>query len=175
MAQDMWKAGPETIKTMVGLINQYHPDLAIIQDEIVILFKDKASVTNGVTILGKTKKSPPILPVLTDKKFDYRFIIEIGADEWNKLTDEQRTALIDHHLCSMKVEEDAQSGEIKCSIKPPDFVGYKDEVARHGMWRPLDDDTLTAVENMFQNASSQAPKKRAVGSTELEDLVSSVE
>jgi len=170
MAQDIWKAGPETTKIMVDLINQYHPDLAIIQEEIILLFKDKASVSNGVTILGKTKKAPPILPVLTDKKYDYRFIIEIGADQWNGLSDSQRVALIDHHLCSILVEEDAQSGEIKCSIKPPDFTGYKDEVARHGMWRPLDDETLHAVEKMFHDATTgTGPSKRAAGN--LESLI----
>jgi hypothetical protein len=49
----------------------------------------------------------------------------------------------------MKVEEDEKNGGFKCSIRPPDFVGYKEEVERHGMWRPMDEDTLSIIEEMF--------------------------
>lgn len=160
MGQDIWKAGSDVEKVKKDLIAQYHPDLAIIEEEIVIIFKEKSSIASGKVIAGKTKKAPPILGVLTDKKFEYRFIIELGADTWATLDDKQRVALIDHHLCSMECVEDADSGEIKCSVKPPDFSGYKEEFERHGMWRPLDDDTINAVENMFKDDNSKTPKKR---------------
>jgi hypothetical protein len=69
------------------------------------------------------------------------------------------------------VEEDANSGEIKCSIRQPDFTGFKDEVARWGMWRPLDDETLTAVEKMFEGAAKDAPKKRSRAAGDAADII----
>jgi hypothetical protein len=153
-----------------NLIANHHPHLALIEDEIGVIFREKASEVAGVVILGKTKKAPPILSVLTDKKFNYRFLIELGADEWQALTPGQQRALLDHHLCSMLVEEDPNSGAIKCQIRPPDFIGYKEEVERHGMWRPYDDELLSAVEKVFAKKAPPKPKKRAADA-DLDDVL----
>lgn len=146
---EIWKAGKDVMDLMLRLIAEHHPHLAMIESDIGIVFREKAIEKNGKTILGVTKKAPPMLSVLTDKKFNYKFIVELGADAWQTLSDRQRMALIDHHLCSMSVEEDEDKGTLSCSMRPPDFLGYKEEVERWGMWRPLDDDTLTALEHMF--------------------------
>lgn len=146
---DFWKAGKEVMSIVQKLIADHHPHLALIEKDITVVFKDKATEKCGLIIPGNTKKAPPLMRVLTDKKFDYKFIIELGADAWNELDDKQRVALLDHHMCAMKVEEDEKGGGVKCSIRPPDFVGYKEEVERHGMWRPMDDETLSIIEDMF--------------------------
>jgi hypothetical protein len=152
---DIWKADKKVMKMVSDLIAQHHPHLLLIEDEIGVIFREKASEVAGVIILGKTKKAPSLLSVLTDKKFTYRFIIELGADEWNNnLDDRQRMALLDH----------------QCTIRPPDFIGYTEEVQRWGMWRPIDDDTLTAVEKMFGNAAKTRVKKRAADAN-VEDIV----
>jgi hypothetical protein len=173
---DIWKAGPEVMKQVSVLIGKYHPHLALIEDEIGVIFREKASEIAGMVILGKTKKAPPLMSVLTDKKFNFRFLIELGADEWQQLTPPQQTALLDHHLCSMMAEEDTNSGEIKCYIRPPDFLAYKDEVLRHGMWRPMDDETLSAVEQMFGKKSKVAkPQKRAADPSDLDDVMDALD
>jgi hypothetical protein len=173
---DTWKAGPDVMKQVSTLIGQYHPHLALIEEEIAVVFREKASEVAGTIILGKTKKAPAILTVLTDKKFNYRFIIELGADEWQSLTLQQQAALLDHHLCSMVAEEDANTGEIKCGIRPPDFLGYREEVERHGMWRPMDDETLSAVEKMFGKAAKAGkPKKRAADPEDLDDMLDALD
>ena len=171
MASDQWKAGSDVMQTMRNLISQFHPDLAMIEDEISIIFKEKASTAAGKKILGKTRKAPPLLPILTDKQFQYRFVIELAADEWQTLDNKQQEALIDHHLCSIMIEENEETGDVKYSLRPPDFVGYKDEVARHGMWRPMDDDTINAVDKAFREVLD-APQKRAA-SSDVESLLES--
>lgn len=153
---DYWKAGKDVMDRVRKLIANYHPNLALIEDEIAVVFKDKATERGGVVIPGNTKKAPALMSVLTDKKFEYKFIIEIGADIWNNLTNAQQEALLDHHLCAMLVEEDEKSGGIKCSLRLPDFVGYKEEFERHGMWRPMDDDTLSVIEEMFGKKAEEA-------------------
>jgi hypothetical protein len=171
---DTWKAGPDVMTQVSTLIGQYHPHLALIEDEIAVVFREKASEVAGTIILGKTKKAPSLITVLTDKKFNFRFIIELGADEWQALTLQQQSALLDHHLCSMVAEEDPNTGEIKTGIRPPDFLGYREEVERHGMWRPMDDETLSVVEKMFGKAAKQ-PKKREAEPEDLDDALDALD
>lgn len=170
---DYWKAGKDVMDIVSKLIGKYHPHLALIEKEIGVVFKDKATEKAGLVIPGNTKKAPPLLEILTDKKFTYKFIIELGADAWQQLDPKQQHALIDHHLCAMLVEEDKDGG-LKCSLRPPDFVGYKEEVERWGMWRPMDDDTLTIIEQMFgQKAEEHAAqvKKRIADDDSLDGVL----
>lgn len=139
MAVDIWIASSDVSDVVTKLIANYHPDLALVSDEIAILFREKASKSGGRVVLGKTKKAPNLLSVLGDK--DYKFILELAADEWMTLSGEQQTALLDHLLCHCGVEEDANSGDIKYTIKSPDLNFFSAELERHGNWRPNDEMT----------------------------------
>ncbi len=152
---ELWKAGNDVMKLLKQLIANHHPHLVMIETDIAVVFRQKAIEKHGRVVLGTTKKAPPALAVLTDKKFSYKFIIELGADSWQALSNRQQMALLDHHLCSMVVEEDEEKGTMTCSIRLPDFYGYKEEVERWGMWRPLDDDTLTVLEQMFGKSTDE--------------------
>lgn len=174
---ERWKAGPDVMKKVKSLIAKYHPHLALVEDEIAVVFREKAVEKSGKVLMGNTSKATPLLEVLTDKKFGYRFIVELGADVWqNELDDRQQLALLDHHLCAMKVEDDGQGGR-KYSLRPPDFVGYKEEVERWGMWRPMDDDTLSIIEQMFGEKAKEGKtkvQKRVSARTpdDIDDLLS---
>jgi len=145
---DIWKAGPDVQKMLLDLIKKHHPRLLLVQDEIAVVFKEKASTPGGVTVFGKSSKAPPLLGALTQT--DWKFVITLAADQWeHSLSETQRMALLDHHLCSMIVEEDGDQGTIKCSIKPPEGW-YREEIERWGFWRPsCDPDAPTPVEQMF--------------------------
>ena len=132
---EVWQASDDVMKTIKVLIANHHPDLVAVEDEIAVLFREKASKAGDDKVfLGKSKKAPAILSVLSDTK--WKFIIELAWDQWEDLNDKERLALLDHHLCALRTEEDETSGEIKkCWIQPPDVVFYKDEVERHGSWR----------------------------------------
>jgi len=154
---DIWKAGKDVMDQVENLIMQHHHELSPFTKEIAILFREKAGKSGGVPILGRSKKSPPILNVLGDG--DYKFIIEIAADEWANLTDVQKTALLDHHLCACTVEQD-KNGEDKFMITPPDFVGYRGELERHGIWREQSSTNTnaqqtSAIEALFTNDVSE--------------------
>jgi hypothetical protein len=168
-----WKAGKDVMDIVQKLIAKHHPHLALIEKDIGVVFKDKATEKAGLVIPGNTKKAPPLMEILTDKKFNYKFIIELGADAWQQLNDKQQQALLDHHLCAMLVEEDKEGG-LKCSIRPPDFVGYKEEVERWGMWRPMDEDTLTIIEEMFGKKAEEHTanvRKRAGDAEDLDEVL----
>ena len=140
------------------LIANYHPQLVLVEDEIAVLFREKASKAGGQVVLGKSKKAPSIIGVLGD--IEYKFIIELAADEWSGLTNAQQTALLDHHLCACSVEENPTTGTMSCFISPPDVVAYRGEIERHGMWRDSGNPEL---------ATTNAPVMEIFGTTTTEE------
>jgi hypothetical protein len=134
MATDMWEAGADVWAIVQDLISKYHPNLALVDKSIAVIFRGKASKSGGQVVLGTSKKASSLFKVLG--KNEYRFILEIAGDEWGHLSDEQRIALIDHLLCACKVEEDEKSGDLKLSIASPEVSFFWDELKRHGDWRP---------------------------------------
>lgn len=134
-SNDLWIAPAEVVEAVAKLIAAHHPMLAHCDKEIAVIFKAKAGTTGGQKVLGRTTRAAPLLSVLT--KQDYKYVLEIAADEWQLLNELQRTALLDHLLCYCKVEEDEQSGEIKFGLRAPQVSMFWDEVKRHGVWRSM--------------------------------------
>ena len=120
MSMDTWEAGTDVWKLVQHHISHNHPNLALVDKEIAVIFRAKASKSGGQVVLGKA---------------DYKFILEIAGDEWGKMGDPQRSALIDHLLCACKVEEDEKTGDLKFSIASPEVSFFWDELKRHGDWR----------------------------------------
>lgn len=133
MAKDTWEAGKEVWDLVQYHISNHHPNLALVDKEIAVIFHGKASKSGGQVVLGKSRKASALFKVLG--KADYKFILEIAGDEWAKLSNGQQSALIDHLLCACKVEEDEKTGDIKCSIATPEVSFFWDELKRHGDWR----------------------------------------
>ena len=132
MATEYWKAGKDVMTQMETLLG-YHPDLALVEDEIAVVFREKAAKKGGKVVLGTSKKAPAMIGVLGDT--EYKFILEIAADEWQGLNTKQQLALLDHLLCGCGVEENANTGTMKTFIRTPDVAFYWDELDRHGDWR----------------------------------------
>ena len=132
---DVWIAPPEVMELIQYHIAHNHPALALVDKEIVAVFKEKAGKRGGQVVLGVARRAPPILSILG--KSDYKFILEIAADEWGKLTTDQRSALVDHLLCQCRVVEDQETHEMKFSMAEPEVRYFFDELARHGHWRPV--------------------------------------
>ncbi len=131
---DKWQGGSDIQAKVKSLIGSAHPHLIDISDEIVVIFKEKASMKGKLPILGKTSKAPAILSVLGSK--DWKFILEIPHDEWEGLAADQQEALLDHLLCYISGEEDEKSGDMKYSLTSPDISYFSEEVSRRGHWRP---------------------------------------
>jgi hypothetical protein len=131
---DTWEAGKDEYAIMQDLISKNHPHLALVDKEIAIIFREKASKSGGQVVLGKSRKAGNLFKVLG--KADYKFIVEVAADEWQRLADYQRVALIDHLLCACKVTEDEKTGDLKFSLASPEVSFFWEELKRHGDWRP---------------------------------------
>jgi hypothetical protein len=131
----IYKAESDVVDMVKELVGQHHPDLALVVDEIAVVFREKAASRGGRAVLGKSAKASPLIGVLGNT--DYKFIIELGGDTWLELTNRQRKALLDHLLCACRAEED--DGDVKYSIAPPDVSFFWDELDRWGDWRPRPD------------------------------------
>ncbi len=139
MATEYYKANTEIQDKVMELIGKGHPDLSLVADEIIVVFRDKAGKRGGQVVLGSAKKVSAMANALAGE--DYKFVLEVAADQWEEeLTTKQREALLDHLLCACRCDEDPKSGDIKCYIAPPDIMAYRENVERYGMWFPKEED-----------------------------------
>jgi len=132
---ELWKANDEIHTTVRDLIGRNHPDLALIVDEIVVIFREKAPNSGGQILLGIPRRAPTLANVLSGE--EYKFVLELGADAWENLTSHKKEALLDHLLTSCRCEEDPKSGEMKCTIARPDISAFRENIERYGMWFPV--------------------------------------
>lgn len=138
MAVELWKANDEIHTKVKELIANYHPDLALVVDEIVVVFREKAGKAGGQVVLGNSKKVAPIANAIGNT--DYKFVLELASDQWeNELTAKQREALLDHLLTACRCEEDTKTGDVKCTVARPDIMAFRENIERYGMWFPKED------------------------------------
>jgi hypothetical protein len=130
---DIWLAGNDVFGEMQNILREHHPQLLPIQDEIAVIFREKAAKRGGKVSLGATRKASSLLSLLGQK--EYKFVIELAADEWQSLPSPEKTALLDHYLCACGSKEVEKTGETKWFVEPPDVMFYWDELDRYGAWR----------------------------------------
>jgi hypothetical protein len=123
------------------LIGKYHPEVADIYKNIGIVFKEGIGKSGGKYVFSKVAKAPPIVNVMCNKdkpegeeEKEYIYIIYIYEEAWGLMNTEQRKALMDRCLCSIKQKYDEKSDKIKYLLVKEDIVAYKAELSRHGYW-----------------------------------------
>lgn len=137
---EYWKASKEIHQQVLELVGQNHPDLALVSNEIVVVFREKAGKSGGKVILGTPRKATALANALANE--DYKFILELGANVWeHDLTSKQREALLDHLLTACRCEEDPKTGDVKCSVAKPDIAAFRENLERYGMWFPKEEPT----------------------------------
>ena len=137
---EIWKASKDIHDQMRDLIGQNHPDLALVSDEILVMFREKARKAGGVTIYGSPKKMPYFTNVVAGT--EYKFVLDLAADTWeNDLSSRQREALLDQLLTACRCDEDPNTGDLVCSVAKPDMrASFAENVERYGMWWPKEED-----------------------------------
>ncbi len=125
---EIWKASDDIHDMMRELVGKYHPDLALVVDEILIVFTEKG---NKATVQGSASRVSPYMNIVGGTSF--KFMIVLPADKWeNEMTSREREILLNHHLFSCRAEEDPNSGEIKCSMAKPDVIAFAENVEIYG-------------------------------------------
>jgi len=148
---DRFKAGSKSdaLKILVELIHEAHPHLSLIQDQIVIMFREDVKVP-----LGKVSKVSPKLSEWTEQAFTYLVEIELPAPLWNTWDENTRRAVMDHWMCAIAVKEDEESDKISVKIREPEICYYADEMSRYGEYLPVDDGAWLAFEKIVESKNN---------------------
>jgi len=94
---------------------------------------------DGRVVLGLCKKASDL-----DRELkDLDFVIVLNAEHWDKFSDAQRAALLDHELCHAQVELDEASGEPRTDargrtvyrVRGHDLEEFREVVERHGLYK----------------------------------------
>jgi predicted metallopeptidase len=127
-ATEVAKVGADLIKKVPT-----HKPLAEVRVEYV--FKPEASRSRGKLVLGKAKLVTGLNAFLAgDGSNDPFFVVEVAKNTWDRLTVEQRRALVDHELCHFVVTDDG-AGAVRLSIRGHDLEEFAEVVERQGFWR----------------------------------------
>ena len=159
------------VEEIVESYRKYHAEL--IGARIACIFKEKASTSDGIPIVGKISKVPERDKILMTEPYDYR--IEVGADAWQELNNAQKDAWIDHLMEHAYGEESDQTGDMAWKLRKAEISCFPSIIARHGIhWMP----GLPKLATMpfATKATAVEPKKRECEGEEspsnLDDLIS---
>ena len=135
---DKWVEAPNSVVLLVQeLVNSYHPDLK--DARIGLIFRETASVSKGVRVIGHAQKTPEIMKVY----LDYDFIIWLADDAYSDLDENQRKALIDHQLCHCTMMDDVPG------TRGHDVEEFQSVIDRHGPWNS----SLLSIANSIRQMS----------------------
>lgn len=138
-----WGKAPQSILTIAQqVIDSYHQELESVN--IAFLLRSEASIRNGKKVLGQASKFPEKLKPLVGE--EYHFLIWISAEDWMRMTDIQREALIDHKLSHCGWDEDDE----KAFIKGHDIEEFHSTLYRYGLWAPGEEALKPALEAALQ-------------------------
>lgn len=116
------------------LIPQHHQHL--MDATIMYLFTDAKRTRHQKIVLGTAKKTSPMEHFLSQRK-DQKgadFILMFGVDEWFKLSDAQRIALVDHELMHCSTTYDEKTDVTTWAMRGHDVEEFAEIVERHGLW-----------------------------------------
>ncbi len=119
------------------IIPKWHPHLEDV--EIRYVFRDEHATAKGKAVMGKARlvgglnawlaAADPDLALSEPERF---YVMEIAEDVWQTLDGDARSALVDHELCHMVLDE----GTEKLTIVGHDVEEFADIIRRHGLWKP---------------------------------------
>jgi predicted metallopeptidase len=135
--ESRFSPAPEVREVAKVLIKQHHSHLRSIRIEYVFDHHKKKS---GKIVMGTMRIANGLAAYLAAddaaKKVGYTdpfFVMTIVKQIWDHLTEEQRTALVDHELCHAHVWYD-DSDNPKLSLRYHDLEEFRDIARRYGEW-----------------------------------------
>lgn len=117
-------------KDVEELVEKIHPHLRAAK--IVVLQKPKAGKRHGRVLITQTKRaSEATAALLKDEIGPLHYVIEIGKDAWDTLSQERKKVVLDHALCYC-AGQDPDKGTWK--LRGPDVEEFTQIIERHGLW-----------------------------------------
>lgn len=140
-----YELAPEVGGLAVPLILRHHEHLLQNNVRLVYLFSDEPEKVRGKEALGTAakvsgKNAYLYLSALEPDGVsgDAFFVMTVWKYAWkHKMTEEQKSALVDHELCHFYSETDPKKpGKVTLSLLPHDVEEFNCVVKRHGVWYP---------------------------------------
>lgn len=133
-----YREAPEVADLAQKLIDSVedHEPLRDPRVRVECVYRDKATRSKGRVQLGKARKVSGLNAFLANPESVQRdlFVIEIAEDCWDRLTDDQQLALVDHELAHCRVEYD-DVGTPQLSVVGHDLEEFEQIIRRHGLWQ----------------------------------------
>lgn len=117
------------------IIAAHHPHLAACR--ILYVLSTAAPRRGGRDLLARTLKLAGLVRWLSDFQEEsqpYDVVVQLFADQWNRMQIEQREALIDNELCRIAEGDPDIDGKPTFHLRGHDFEGFAENIERHGLW-----------------------------------------
>lgn len=139
---------PAVQKIAERLIPEFHRHLE--NATIAYLFTDAKRTKNKKIVLGTAKKTSPMEHFLSQRQDaeGADFILMFGIEEWFKLSESQRIALVDHELAHCTVDYNEETDEPSWAIRSHDVEEFAEIIERHGLWEPNLEQFAAAFEQL---------------------------
>jgi len=132
------EASSEVVSRAIRLLKEYHPALGSSEVNIGFLFRSEPSYSKGKPVWGQCAKvSDKLRPFLASD-----FIIWLAEDEYARLDDTRRDALIDHQLCHIAVNDNGG-----WRLRAHDVEEFNVILERYGPWTH---DLVVAQDHLIQ-------------------------
>lgn len=123
------EASASAIRKTKELVEKYHPQL---QDaRIGLVFRSEAATSLGMQVAAKASKvddKTQALLLAEGASEPVELLIWIAEDVWQRLSDEQQYALIDHELCHFRLGSDGYR------LVGHDIAEFAVILERYGLW-----------------------------------------
>jgi hypothetical protein len=104
-----YELAAEVLEVSKPLIEAYHRHL--LKAKVGYVFRDKAWKTfDSKTVLGRAAKRNELDQLLSKEGED--FVVVVGKDKWDKMTEIEKRCLLDHELCHCGVRVEADGSKV---------------------------------------------------------------
>lgn len=131
----IYEMAPEVERVVARLLESVPEHRDLQHATILCVYRDKAAVSRGKTVLGKARKLSGLAAYLARPDVvGPLFVIEIPRDLWRNMKPEQQLALVDHELCHLEVDDGADGGWVG-RTRGHDVEEFLGVIDRHGLWK----------------------------------------
>jgi len=135
-----WRWSSEVEQIGLDLIATVADHEPLAASHIYWLFMDTVPMSHGRYVLGRARRvtgwaaflsQGPVEAAAYETPVPF-FTVEIAEQTWHQLRAHQKRALVDHELCHLKVDLDADMPALK--VRGHDFEEFTAVIKRHGLW-----------------------------------------
>ncbi len=147
-----------------NMVANYHPHLATARMKYI--FREKAAMSGGLPKPGTVRRITGALEHL----LELDFLVEVGLDLWNTLSEQARRGLVDHLLTHCQGVEDEQTGKMVWKLRQPDVKEFSEVLQRNGSWHEGLSNFVSVAQGLTADQILSPPLVRQAEGDATEDV-----